>query len=413
MNLLYKKHPRKTFFAFLVVSILILTLMMAVFSFVHAQAGTFSYKVVGGILTSSTQMGHPDGVSPPQYPPSYWDIPFGPPRNASPYLTPGVLGFDITFGSPDGNGVVPLTVPAASYQGFWHVFWNTETDTYFNLSIKCENDGFGWLFTLANADVDVITYNNDTAMYWMPGYGNQPDQPILPPSIGGDGLAGTSDDGFGDGDLDPVGSSILWLNLTLYVDAWNPGTTMWEPLFNSTWPALMTTETTSDDVKESNSYLDGASTGTLEGKPWEYIHSGEPWVNDKSNVYAEYVTTGSVLNIPVSFLGVNLHLDVLFKWSQVILRTDCEVTTPAYPPGTQTGWQWLIGDGDLDNSPLKIDYNDLFGLADTYGAVDEKFGKPVADANFDARFDFNYNNKVDFEDLFALADNYGNSIAPP
>jgi hypothetical protein len=376
-----------------------------------SKAETSSYKVVGGIMTSSTQMGHPDGVSPPQYAVSYWDIPFSPPRNASPYLTPGVGGFDITFGSPDGNGVVPLTVPAASYQGFWHIFWNTETDTYFNLSIQCEHDGYGWLFTQANADVDIIIWNDDTGIYWSGG--NQPNQPALPPSIGADGLAGTSDDGFGDGDLDPAGSSILWLNLTLYVDAWNPGPGEWQPLFNSTWPALMTTETTSDFVDESDSYLDGVSTGLVQGNPWEYLRSDEPWVNYKSNVYVDYACTGSVLNIPVSFLGVNLHLDVLFKWTQVLLRTTCEVATPAYPPGTQIGWQWLVGDGDLDNSFLKVDYNDLFALADAYGAYDEGYGKPVADANFDARFDFNYNNRVDFEDLFSLADNYGNRINPP
>ncbi len=62
---------------------------------------------------------------------------------------------------------------------------------------------------------------------------------------------------------------------------------------------------------------------------------------------------------------------------------------------------------------MKVDYNDLFALADAYGAWDEGYGKPVADANFDARFDFNYNNRIDYEDLFSLADNYGNSINPP
>jgi len=57
----------------------------------------------------------------------------------------------------------------------------------------------------------------------------------------------------------------------------------------------------------------------------------------------------------------------------------------------------------------------LFGLADAYGSNDEKWVSgvtpgPPADPNYDARFDFDGTSKVDFNDLFQLADNYGNQV---
>jgi hypothetical protein len=57
----------------------------------------------------------------------------------------------------------------------------------------------------------------------------------------------------------------------------------------------------------------------------------------------------------------------------------------------------LVGDVNGDG---KVDYEDLFLLADAYGS-------DPSDDNWDPRCDFNGDGHVGWWDLFALADNYG------
>jgi hypothetical protein len=57
----------------------------------------------------------------------------------------------------------------------------------------------------------------------------------------------------------------------------------------------------------------------------------------------------------------------------------------------------LLGDVNGDN---KVNYIDLFALADAYGSE-------PGDDNWDERCDFNGDNQVNYEDLFILADHYG------
>ena len=55
--------------------------------------------------------------------------------------------------------------------------------------------------------------------------------------------------------------------------------------------------------------------------------------------------------------------------------------------------------GDVDGSG-KVNYEDLFALADAYGSY-------LGDLNWDSRCDINDNDRIEYEDLFALADHYG------
>jgi hypothetical protein len=64
--------------------------------------------------------------------------------------------------------------------------------------------------------------------------------------------------------------------------------------------------------------------------------------------------------------------------------------------------------GDVDGSG-KVNYEDLFALADAYGSHGPDYNYPgePASPTWDPRCDFNHNNRIDYEDLFTLADHYG------
>lgn len=66
----------------------------------------------------------------------------------------------------------------------------------------------------------------------------------------------------------------------------------------------------------------------------------------------------------------------------------------------------ILGDGDGSG---RVNYEDLFALADAYGSHGPNFNYPGEDPspNWDQRFDFNNNNRVEYNDLFDLADHYG------
>jgi hypothetical protein len=66
----------------------------------------------------------------------------------------------------------------------------------------------------------------------------------------------------------------------------------------------------------------------------------------------------------------------------------------------------ILGDGDGSG---KVNYEDLFALADAYGSHGPNYNYAGEDpsSNWDQRFDFGDNNRIDYNDLFDLADHYG------
>jgi len=410
------------------------------------------YPTYGGSTTSCGQLGAGDA-----WHRHYWMADAGVPWGSrAPWLTPFVGAENLTFSDPDPQtGIIYLGAPAAAFvDPLDHQYYSPRFGFYFWVMMIMPQDGYGWLFTGEGsdpvlADVDIFTYDHGPAPYFLgsdPSNGVSwqnattnpgskfPDQLAAYrggfPDIGPDLVPGTPDDGFGDGTPDPAGSSVLYLPTKLVVMYDVAATGDWQPLFVAPFPLVLTTETAFDFVNEPTSKIHGCPIdsvndpnnqppspiavnphgGPVTGQPWP-----GPWPKDppKSICWVKYVCSWSIMKI-VTALG---FLDVSYDNQEWKIIEDCPVITPAYPPGSQTGYDWMIGDGDQENSPGKVDYNDLFGLADAYGANDEKWEYlvlpgPPADENYDARFDFNYNKRIDFEDLFALADNYGNYIDP-
>jgi hypothetical protein len=380
-------------------------------------------------------------------------VPFG---SRLPWLTPYVGAENLTFSAPDPQtGIIYMTAPAAGFTDpLDHQYYSPRFGFYFWIKMLMPQDGYGWLFTGLGTDpvlgdVDILTYDIGSAPYfagsdpsngvcWQNATTNQaskwPDALAAYrggfPDIGPDLVPGTSDDGFGDGTPDPAGSSVLYLPTKLLVLYDVTATGDWQPLFMAPFPMVLTTATAFDFVNEPTSAIHGCPInsvndpnnqppspiavnphgGPITGQPWP-----GPWPKEapKSISFVKYVCSWSILKI-VTALG---FLDTSYENAEWKIIENCPVITPAYPPGTQTGYQWMKGDGDLTNSPGKVDYNDLFGLADAYGSNDEKWvygllPGPPADPNYDARFDFDGTSKVDFNDLFQLADNYGNQVDP-
>jgi len=378
-------------------------------------------------------------------------VPFG---TRLPWLTPYVGAENLTFSAPDPQtGIIYMTAPAEGFvDPLDHKYWSPRFEMYFWIKMIMPQDGYGWLFTGLGTDpvlgdVDILTYGIGAAPYftgsdpsngvcWQNATTNQgsnfPDQLAAYrggfPDIGPDLVPGTADDGFGDGTPDPAGSSVLFLPTKLLVQFDMTGAGNWKPLFLSPFPMILTTETAFSFINEPTSLIHGCPLnsvndpnnqppspiavnphgGPITGQPWP-----GPWPKDapESISFVKYVNSWSILEI-VTALG---FLDTNYETTEWKIIENCPVTTPAYPPGTQTGYTWMKGDGDLTNSPGKVDYNDLFGLADAYGSNDEKWVSgvtpgPPADPNYDARFDFDGTSKVDFNDLFQLADNYGNQV---
>jgi len=408
----------------------------------------------GGHTTSCGQM----GTSDPWHrhysnPLIQGGVPFG---SRLPWLTPYVGAENLTFSHPDDQtGIIYMTAPAAGFvDPLDHKYWSPRFGMYFWIKMLMPQDGYGWLFTGLGTDpvlgdVDILTYDIGSAPYfagsdpsngvcWQNATTNQaskwPDALAAYrggfPDIGPDLVPGTSDDGFGDGTPDPAGSSVLYLPTKLLVLYDVTATGDWQPLFMAPFPMVLTTATAFDFVNEPTSAIHGCPInsvndpnnqppspiavnphgGPITGQPWP-----GPWPKEapKSISFVKYVCSWSILKI-VTALG---FLDTSYENAEWKIIENCPVITPAYPPGTQTGYQWMKGDGDLTNSPGKVDYNDLFGLADAYGSNDEKWvygllPGPPADPNYDARFDFDGTSKVDFNDLFQLADNYGNQVDP-
>jgi len=288
---------------------------------VSANPGNEKYWVMYGEIKGCSDLELED-------PTVDWKTPY---QTRKPFMNPKLNGQNTTFSDPwelDGYGlIVNLTIPHESFIPVEHCWFDESSGMWYKMSVTLENDGYGWIFLNDTGDVDSYTYNKDTGVYWK---SPSPDSGELAastgdlPDVGEDGIAGTLDDGFGDGTNDTRGSSIALLNCTMHVEQWVGST--WSLLFDSKWPEVLTTGTASDIVNETNSELDGWGS-TEEGEPWEF-YAGEdhlglqvPYGDPKWNVYVTYVCAWSVLNYDTT-VG---DLDVIFQLTETLVRDDVAV----------------------------------------------------------------------------------------
>jgi len=360
---------------------------------------THLYIVMKGTTKSSTQLG--------TFPATIDDIPFA---TRPPDLTPTTGHQEITFSDPDPEtGVVNLAVPAASYVGVEHAFYDEGSKLWYKIDVSMESDGYGWLFTGTGTtpilgDIDCYTYGDNSGVYWgpeSPSAGQQAAGTGELPDPGADGVAGTDDDGFGDGTADPAGSSILYLPSTLTTTYWDG--TAWRELFSAPWPQVLTTGTAYEIVIEPASEINGVNY-TVKGEPWEFLagldHSGQDvdWGHAKWNAYVTYACSWSVLDVPTA-LG---DLDVMFEIVEKIVREDC-----------------VIADINCDET---VDIFDIVTCATAFGSEDEGPGpdgvcdtaddKPVADEDFDAKADITPDGMIDIFDVVKMATDFGETLKP-
>ena len=335
-----------------------------------------------------------------------WKTPF---QTRPPDFMPLLSQQNITFSNhwtlPGYGMTVNLTVPYETYVGLDHAWYDKESVTWYRLTVTLEEDGYGWIFLNATGDVDIHTFNNDTGVWWTtpsPFAGIKAADSGAMPDPGLDGVAGTADDGFGDGTNDTRGSSILMIPSKMHVDYWGSG--QWNLLFESPWPQVFTTETAYDIVNEPNSELDGWNK-TKVGQPWEFyagldqpgkqVNYGHP----KWNAYVTYVCAWSVIN-QNTMLG---DLDVIFAIMQKAIRDDCVIA-------------------DV-NGDWKVTITDIVIAALAFGAEDEGPGgdgtpntgddKPDADPNYDARGDFKpTRGKITISDIVRIALDFGAQLTP-
>ena len=357
------------------------------------------YVVMGGTVTSSTQLG--------TFPPAFWTIPFA---SRPPDLSPTSGQQEITFSDPDPEtGVVDLAVPAASYVGLTHAFYDPGSNLWYKIEITMDADGYGWLFTGTGTtpvlgDVDSYSYGDNNGVYWGPESSFADQKAADPgelPDPGPDGVAGTDDDGLGDGTTDPAGSSVLYLPTTLHTLYWD-GTT-WRELFSAPWPQTLTTGTSYHIVIEPASEIDGVDS-TAEGEPWEFLagldHEGQDvdWDHPSWNAYVTYACSWSVLDVSTA-LG---DLDVVFKTVEKKVREDL-----------------VIADINCDET---VDIFDVVTCAKAFGTGDEGPGpdglcdtdddKPVADEGFDGKADIKPDGLIDIFDIVSISKDFGKTITP-
>ena len=341
------------------------------------------YVVMGGNTTSSIQLG--------VFPPEFWTVPFA---ARKPYLTPMLMQQNITFSDPwklAGYGfIVNLTVPYETYVGLERAWFDENSLSWYRMNVTLEEDGYGWIFLNATGDVDCYTFNNCTGVYWKspsPKAGEKAASTGALPGVGSDGVAGTLDDGFGNGTADPRGSSILMLNSMMHVDYWDSVTARWKVLIAAPWPQVFTTGTTYDIVIEPASDLNGVNS-TEEGEPWEFLagldHPGQqvPYVHPQWNAYVTYACAWSVLNYETT-LG---DLDVIFQIVEKKVRDDCVIA-------------------DIDCNEL-VDIVDIIICALAFGSTPD-------DPNWDPRADVaDPRRLVDIRDLVRIAIDFGERLTP-
>jgi len=327
-----------------------------------------------------------------------WKTPF---QTRPPDFWPKSMEQNISFSDPwfynDTYGwLVNITIPYQTYIGLEHAWYDQPSQTWYRLTVTMEQDAHGWIFLNASkGDVDCYTYNTDDGVYWHTPSGvssTDRDSHVVPapsgaspktgtkaagtgalPDVGSDGVGGTADDGFGNGALDPAGSSIVLVPTTMHVDFWTGSA--WTLLFESPWPQVLTTANVYDIVIENppDNELDGWNV-TETGKPWEFLagldQAGQgpvPYGHDKWNAYVTYVCAWSVID-QATALG---ELDVIFAIKEKKVREDV-----------------VISDADCNQL---VNILDILVAAVAFGCNDEKFGNPVADPKYDARADFDGN----------------------
>lgn len=249
-----------------------------------------------------------------------------------PSLPPQKWSFNITF-SPSWNlpgvgDIVNLTVPQTTFQSTPGYEYESELGGWLNHTTTLQVDGYGWLFLGATGDVDCYTSNNSTGAYWVspsPMAGTMAADPGQFPSPGSDGVAGTSDDGFGDGANDIRGSSILYMKTTVATDYATFGTGWnWEPLFTYDMIQVWTTAVAYDIVTEDA--LNGV-WAKFEGHAWEFFSGDDPggttvpYDHPKWNAYVTYAMSWSQHDI---FTGLD-YLDLLMAEKRKLVRFDCAI----------------------------------------------------------------------------------------
>ena len=336
---------------------------------------------------------------------------------------------NITFSEPwnlTGYGqIVNLTVPATSYVGLGYTFKSDIPAYWFRFVTSMSEDGYGWIFLNDTGDVDCHTWSNNTATYWRspsPKAGDTAADHGVLPSPGDDGVAGTADDGFGDGTNDTRGSSILMLSIVMTAE-WHNGTveptpeTGWDELFSFTWPQVFTTGNASTLVIEPDgtpgvpgkegylSQIDGANQ-TEVGQPWEFLagldhpeYDPVPWNHAYSNAYVTYVCAWSLLNTE-TVMG---YYDNCFTLIQKLVREDC-----------------VIADVNCDE---KANIKDIGRVGKAFGATPQDFGpdgipytdddKTVDDPNWDAGADLiKPRAKINIKDIGRIGKDFGAKLTP-
>jgi len=356
-----------------------------------------------------------------------WKTPF---QTRPPDFMPWFAQQNITFSAPwklDPNNasswIVNLTVPKGpSYIGLVHTWYDKPSTTWYRLNVTLEKDGYGWIFLNDSyGDVDCYTFGNDTGVGWEYPSGKAGQLAALRgqlPSNGTDGVAGTKDDGFGDGTKDKRGSSILMLLGGMHVDYWGlvsagpPPVYDWKLLFESPWPQVFTTGTSYHIVRElplqppgSENALNGWNS-TETGQPWEFfagldtgykVNYGHP----KWNAYVTYVCAWSVLDLPTTMN----ELDVVLQVVERKVREDCVI-------------------GDVDGNEL-VDSMDILVAGLAFGAEDEGAGsdgipdtgdqgdRRNASPNYDARGDISDDRGViDSMDILVMGLDFGSELRP-
>jgi len=357
---------------------------------------TRSYVATGGVTTTCGD------VQSPLIGTWFWTVPF---RTRPPYITPLLEDLNIQFSEPQelpGYGsIVYLTVPSESYVGLSQIFWHPNSNLWcrFSVTMKKEDFGYGWVFLNRTGDVDCYTLSDNTGVYWQtPSLKNgekAADTGALP-SPGPDGVAGTGDDGFGDGTPDPPGSSILYLPTWLNWEYYGGAGVGWQPLFTVPWPQILTTGTAYNVVGEPTSEIDRHWNAT-NGEPWEF-YAGldhpcckvpwEPWgpgAPPEWHAYVTYACVWSVLEINTPF-GL---VDMLYKVEERLVREDVMIA--------DVSGDEVCNIVDIVIAALSFEQRDEGPGPDYeyYTADDKKASDPKYDARGDLRPTFGLVNIVD------------------